>query len=147
MSTRKLAIEEAFRRAMQATQSSRDANYAAIVADVEQEMARRQQAACKCSPGPKCADGSAHCDAPGISAVPVWTGAPPGMLQDDCAGLSKALASKPDARLRAREAALNAARARVAAAGGPILDELLTRFGRGRPPGGWSDSGPVEGAE
>src|SRR5688572_19259459 len=100
---------------------------------------------CKCPPGPRCFDGSAHCDAPGISAVPVWTGRPPGMLQDDCAGLSKALASKPDAMRHAREAALNAARARVAEAGGPSLEELLARFGWARPPGGWSDSGPVEG--
>ena len=36
---------------------------------------------------------------------PVTTGAPAGLLQDDCAGLSKALASKPDAMANAREAA------------------------------------------
>ena len=32
------------------------------------------------------------------------TGWPPGLLQDDCAGLSKWLASRPDARRRVREA-------------------------------------------
>lgn len=32
------------------------------------------------------------------------TGWPPGLLQDDCRGLSKWLASKPDARRRLREA-------------------------------------------
>jgi hypothetical protein len=34
-----------------------------------------------------------------------WTGNPPGMLQDDSAGMSKWLASKPDAMRNAREAA------------------------------------------
>lgn len=37
--------------------------------------------------------------------TPERTGWPPGMLQDDCRGLSIWLASKPDARMRAREAA------------------------------------------
>jgi hypothetical protein len=32
------------------------------------------------------------------------TGWPPGLLQDDCRGLSKWLASRPDARRRVREA-------------------------------------------
>lgn len=32
------------------------------------------------------------------------TGWPPGLLQDDCRGLSKWLASRPDARQRLREA-------------------------------------------
>lgn len=32
------------------------------------------------------------------------TGWPPGLLQDDCAALSKWLASRPDARRRVREA-------------------------------------------
>lgn len=37
--------------------------------------------------------------------TPEHTGWPPGMLQDDCRGLSIWLASKPDARRLAREAA------------------------------------------
>lgn len=47
---------------------------------------------------------------PGMRALyehalgPAYTGWPPGLLQDDCAGLSKWLASKPDARRRVREA-------------------------------------------
>lgn len=32
------------------------------------------------------------------------TGWPPGLLQDDCAGLSRWLATRPDARRRVREA-------------------------------------------
>jgi hypothetical protein len=35
---------------------------------------------------------------------PLHTGFPPGLLQDDCAGLSRWLASRPDARRRVREA-------------------------------------------
>lgn len=35
---------------------------------------------------------------------PVHTGWPPGLLQDDSAGLSRWLASRPDARRRVREA-------------------------------------------
>ena len=35
---------------------------------------------------------------------PERTGWPPGLLQDDCKGLSKWLASRPDARRRVREA-------------------------------------------
>lgn len=35
---------------------------------------------------------------------PLRTGWPPGLLQDDCAGLSRWLASRPDARRRVREA-------------------------------------------
>lgn len=47
---------------------------------------------------------------PGVSALyelalgKQHTGWPPGLLQDDCAGLSKWLASRPDARRRVREA-------------------------------------------
>lgn len=37
--------------------------------------------------------------------APERTGWPPGLLQDDSRGLSKWLASKPDARMLAREAA------------------------------------------
>jgi hypothetical protein len=39
---------------------------------------------------------------------PGWTGNPPGLLQDDSRDLSRALASKPDAMRRAREAAAEA---------------------------------------
>jgi hypothetical protein len=35
---------------------------------------------------------------------PITTGYPPGLLQDDCAGLSRWLATRPDARRRVREA-------------------------------------------
>lgn len=47
---------------------------------------------------------------PGMQALydmalgPQRTGWPPGLLQDDCKGLSKWLASRPDARRRVREA-------------------------------------------
>jgi len=42
---------------------------------------------------------------------PPKTGWPPGMLQDDCKGLSQWLASKPDARRRVREVAAEIAAA------------------------------------
>lgn len=44
----------------------------------------------------------------GVEPAASRTGWPPGLLQDDSRGLSKWLASKPDARLRAREAAADA---------------------------------------
>lgn len=45
------------------------------------------------------------------------TGWTPGMLQDDCRGLSKALASKPDARMHAEQAAEAIQTARTSAQG------------------------------
>ncbi len=44
-------------------------------------------------------------DMDGPWKLPQWTGHPPGLLQDDSPELSRWLASKPDARRLAREAA------------------------------------------
>jgi hypothetical protein len=134
---------------------------------------------CKCPIGGPCADGGPHCFAQGIGG-PGFTGNPPGLLQDDCAGMSKALASKPDARQHAREAAEAAVLRRAAEsvrlffpqrtpdrraaeaayiktafdyARAPVGSRDWVLFWQGwqaarltPPPGGWSDSGPVEGA-
>ena len=62
------------------------------------------------------------------------TGWPPGLLQDDCKGLSKWLANKPDAKRRVREAlAEQPAQPAVPDAIGPNEDELPSYAA------GWND--------
>jgi hypothetical protein len=78
-----------------------------------------------------------------------FTGAPPGMLQDDSRGLSQWLASKPDARRHAREAAQAIRRLPNCAVECEALCQMSVRGYCERPrrhPGGWSDSGPQVGA-
>ena len=75
-----------------------------------------------------------------------FTGAGPGMLQDDCAGLSKALASKPDAMRHAREAAAAIKMLPNCAVECQVLCQMSTRGYCERPRPVWSDCGPVEGA-